>query len=208
MGAKDIVSGENGKFLLLALVLLVISLFIAFAMNAGMYGPTGDLLDSKSTYTKAMDVLEEGVDYNIVVSTNFGVIYIDLYEEYAPESVNSLLFLIGERYYEGMTFHKVIKDFVIQTGDNKGDGTGDPGYMIEKENLTSFDDFSVGMANASQFFIVMKDSEKSEINGYFTLVGKVTKGFAVLDAIQKAEVNTDYRPLNDISIESIQIQEN
>lgn len=207
MGAKDIVGGENGKFLLLALALLVVSLIIVFLMNAGLYGPGGDLIESKSTYTQPRQVLEEGIDYSIEVKTNLGNITIDLYEDIAPENVNSLLFLIGERYYEDLTFHKVVRDFVVQTGDGKGDGTGNPGYSVKQENMVPFSDYDVGMGNASQFFIVMLNADKSLINGYFPLVGKVTEGFAVLESMQKVEVNSDYRPLNDVLIQSIQIRE-
>lgn len=207
MGAKDIVSGENGKFLLLALVLLVVSFIIVLAMNAGMYGSNGLLLEGKSTYTSPNQMIEEGIDYNILINTEYGEIYVDLYEDVAPKSVNSMLFLISERYYEGLIFHKVVKDFVIQTGDAKGDGTGNPGYEIEGENMIPFNDFDIGMANASQFFVVMPNSDKSLLDGYYSVVGKVTKGFAVLESIQKAEVDENYRPVNDISINSIQIRE-
>ena len=130
-----------------------------------------------------------------------------MYEKEAPDNVNSLLFLISKRYYEGLTFHKVVKDFVIQAGDTKGDGSGDPGYTVKRENLVDFNDYDVGMANASQFFIVLPNSNKQKFNGKYTLVGKVTKGFAVVDSIAKVEVNEDYKPVNDVIIKSILIQE-
>ena len=208
MGVKDSLSGDNGKFLLLAFALLVVSIIIVFVMNSGMYGLSGDLLNGKSTYSEPKEVLEEEYDYAILISTVYGDIQIDLYEDLAPKNVNSLLFLMGERYYEGLTIHKVVKDFVIQMGDAKGDGTGNPGYVVEQENVVSFEDFEVGMANASQFFIVLEGADKSSLDGNYSVVGKVTKGFAVLESIGKVEINGDYRPLNDIVIKSIQIQEN
>ena len=130
-----------------------------------------------------------------------------MYENLAPENVNSLLFLIGERYYEGITFHQVIKDFKIQGGDSKGDGTGDPGYSVKKENLISFKDYDIGMANASQFFIVLPNSHKKSFDGEYSVIGKVTEGFAVIDSIAKVEVSKDYKPVNDIVIKNILIQE-
>ncbi len=208
MGVKDSLGSDNGKFLLLAFALLLVSIVIVFVMNSGMYNPTGELLNGKSTYSEAREVLEKEYDYAILITTIYGDIHIDLYEDLAPQNVNSLLFLIGERYYEGLTVHKVVKDFVIQMGDAKGDGTGNPGYTVEQENLVSFDDFEVGMANASQFFVVLEGADKSTLNGNYSVVGRVTEGFAVLDSIAKAEVNGDYRPLNDIIMKSIQIQEN
>ena len=208
MGVKESLGSDNGKFLLLAFALLLVSIIIVFVMNSGMYGLSGDLINGKSTYSEPKQVLEKEYDYGILISTVYGDIQIDLYEELAPQNVNSLLFLIGERYYEGLTIHKVIKNFVIQTGDTKGDGTGNPGYTVEQENLVPFEEFEVGMANASQFFVVLEGEDKSTLDGNYSVVGRVTKGFAVLESIAKAEVNGDYRPLNDIIIKSIQIQEN
>jgi len=199
--------GENKKFLLLALALLAVCALVVFSLQSGKY-PSGTLIiDKGKTYSSAEKVLDEKYDYSIIVSTVYGDIFIDLYEKEAPDNVNSLLFLISKRYYEGLTFHKVVKDFVIQAGDTKGDGSGDPGYTVKKENLVDFNDYDVGMANASQFFIVLPNSNKQKFNGKYTLVGKVTKGFAVVDSIAKVEVNEDYKPVNDVIIKSILIQE-
>lgn len=205
-GFKDAL-GENKKFLLLALALLAVCALVVFSLQSGKY-PSGTLIiDKGKTYSSAERVLDEKYDYSIIVSTVYGDIFIDLYEKEAPDNVNSLLFLISKRYYEGLTFHKVVKDFVIQAGDTKGDGSGDPGYTVKKENLVDFNDYDVGMANASQFFIVLPNSNKQKFNGKYTLVGKVTKGFAVVDSIAKVEVNEDYKPVNDVIIKSILIQE-
>jgi len=205
-GFKDAL-GENKKFLLLALALLAVCALVVFSLQSGKY-PSGTLIiDKGKTYSSAEKVLDEKYDYSIIVSTVYGDIFIDLYEKEAPDNVNSLLFLISKRYYEGLTFHKVVKDFVIQAGDTKGDGSGDPGYTVKRENLVDFNDYDVGMANASQFFIVLPNSNKQKFNGEYTLVGKVTKGFAVVDSIAKVEVDEDYKPVNDVVIKSILIQE-
>ncbi len=196
--------GENNKFILLAVALLAISMIILFAMNKGLYNPSIPV----QTYSQAEQFIEEGVDYQITVKTVYGNINIDLYEQKAPENVNSLLFLISKRYYEDLTFHRVMKDFVIQAGDTAGDGSGNPGYSVSLENVQeNFSDYSVGMANASQFFIVLPNSNKTDFNGKFTLIGRVTTGFAVVDSIAKVEVDENYKPLNDVVIESIQITE-
>ncbi|MDX9739344.1 MAG: peptidylprolyl isomerase [Candidatus Dojkabacteria bacterium] len=207
MGVKKAL-GDNKKFLLLSLALLVVSIFIMIATQSGLYSTLSPLENKKQAYTEPKQFLQEGVDYKITLTTGIGEINIDLFEDKASESVNSLLFLISERYYEGLTFHKVIKNFVIQTGDTTGDGNGNPGYSIALENANeSFSDYDIGMANASQFFIVLPNSDKSEFNGKYSLVGKVTSGFAVIDSIAKAEVDSSYKPLNDIKIEYIQITE-
>jgi cyclophilin family peptidyl-prolyl cis-trans isomerase len=205
MGVKDTLE-ENKKFLLLVLLLVVVFVLVAYSFQ---YNSTSTLLGlNKQTYTAPKQVLDPQYDYSIVITTTYGDISIDLYEDLAPENVNSLLFLIGERYYEGLTFHQVIKDFKIQGGDKKGDGTGNPGYSVRKENLVDFKDYDVGMANASQFFIVLPNSHKRSFNGEYTVVGRVTQGFAVVDSIQKVEVDKDYKPVNDVVIKSILIQEN
>ncbi len=207
MGVKDAL-GDNKKFLLLAFALLVVSVIIMFSLKSGLYSPTTQLGNSKGSYTQAGDFLQEGVDYKVTIKTVYGDINIDLYEDKALINVNSFLFLISERYYEGLTFHKVIKDFAIQGGDAEGDGTGDPGYKVSLENVNAdFTDYSVGMANASQFFIVLPNSNKSDFNGKYSLIGKVTSGFAVVDSISKVEVDNDYKPINDVTINSIQITE-
>jgi peptidyl-prolyl cis-trans isomerase A (cyclophilin A) len=199
--------GENKKFLLLALALLAVCALVIFSLQSGKYPSETLIVDKGKTYSVAEKVLDEKYDYSIIVSTVYGDIFIDLYEKEAPDNVNSLLFLISKRYYEGLTFHKVVKDFVIQAGDTKGDGSGDPGYTVKRENLVDFNDYDVGMANASQFFIVLPNSNKQKFNGEYTLVGKVTKGFAVVDSIAKVEVDEDYKPVNDVVIKSILIQE-
>lgn len=200
--------GESKKFLLLSLAFFLVLILIIVALKSGIYSPSGSILSDKETYDSPEYVLDSEYDYSIVISTVYGEIEIDLYEDIAPENVNSLLFLMGERYYDGLTFHKVIKDFVIQTGDAKGDGNGNPGYSVKKENLINFKDYDIGMANASQFFIVLPNSSKVNINNQYPVVGRVVSGFAVVDSIAKVEVGDDYKPLNDVVIKNIQIQEN
>lgn len=206
MSIKDSL-GESKKFLLLAVALLLLLVLIAVVLESGLYSPATGILNEKKTYSTPEYVLEEEYDYSIVISTIYGDITVDLYEDMAPENVNSLLFLMGERYYDGLTFYKVVQNFVVQTGDAKGDGSGDPGYSVKKENMISFKDYDVGMANASQFFIVLKNSSKEELDNQYPVVGKVTSGFAVLDSIGKVEVDDNYKPINDIVIKSIQINE-
>lgn len=207
MGIKETL-GDNKKFLLLTVGLLAVSVVIMLSLNSGLYSPLNPLKNPDQTFTSPSQMLEENIDYQITLKTSVGDIYIDLYEDKAPKNVNSILFLINKRYYESLTFHKVIEDFVIQTGDTKGDGTGDPGYTVELENTSeSFSDYSVGMANASQFFIVLPNSNKRDFNGKYTLVGRVTKGFAVVDSISKVEVDENYKPQNDVTVKYIQVTE-
>lgn len=207
MGIKDIVS-DNKKFLFLVVLLLVVSIGMVLVQKSGLYKLSLPSSGQKETYTEPEEFLQEGVDYSATIKTDIGNIEIDLYEDKAPRNVNSFLFLASERYYENLTFHKVIKNFVIQTGDVKGDGTGNPGYTVGLENTAEgFTDYSVGMANASQFFIVLPGADKSAFNGKYTLIGKVVSGTSVIDSIAKAEVDSNYKPVNDIVINSIRISE-
>ena len=207
MGVKSVI-GENKKYLLLVVALLIVSIGIMFALNSGLYGSLSPFPAQKETYAEPEQVIDQGVDYKISIKTNLGDILIDLYEDRTPENVNSILFLASERYYEGLTFYKVVRNFVIQTGDAQGDGNGNPGYTVGMENTgNNFEDYSVGMANASQFFIVLPGSDKNDFNGKYSMIGKVITGTAVVDSIAKVEVDDNYKPLNDVVIESILIIE-
>ncbi len=102
----------NKKFLLLVLLLVVVMVLVGYSFK---FNSTNTLLGlNRQTYSAPKEVLDTQYDYSIVITTTYGSISMNLYENLAPENVNSLLFLIGERYYEGLTFHQVIKDFKIQ----------------------------------------------------------------------------------------------
>ncbi len=204
---KDAI-GDNKKFLLLSLTLMIVVVMVFVVISLGIYNPsTGEIDTGSTSYNEPKDVLLDDVNYKIFLSTIYGDIKIDLYEDKAPENVNSLVFLIGERYYEGLTFHKVVKNFVVQAGDTNGDGEGNPGYTVEEENMVAFSEYQVGMANASQFFVVLPGADMNKINGKYPVVGEVTDGFAVLESMQKVQVDENYKPINDVLINSIQIHE-
>ncbi|MCB8918282.1 MAG: peptidylprolyl isomerase [Ardenticatenaceae bacterium] len=115
---------------------------------------------------------------------------IELYPASAPQTVNSFIFLANEGWFDGVTFHRVIPDFVAQTGDPTGTGVGGPGYTIPNEidpNLTHADVGMVAMANSgadtngSQWYITLADV--SELDGSYTIFGKVIEGMAVVQAL-------------------------
>jgi peptidyl-prolyl cis-trans isomerase B (cyclophilin B) len=132
--------------------------------------------------------------YSIVMETNKGTIELDLFAQYAPITVNNFVFLTKEGYYDGVSFHRVIPDFVIQGGDPTGTGMGGPGYKFEdelKSNPLKHETGAISMANAgantngSQFFIT--HSPQPHLNGKHTVFGKVTKGQDVVNKIQKGD---------------------
>jgi peptidyl-prolyl cis-trans isomerase B (cyclophilin B) len=139
------------------------------------------------------------VDKNIhaVIQTTRGNIELELYPQYAPLTVNNFVFLARQGFYDGVTFHRVISNFVIQGGDPTGTGRGGPGYQFAdevKDNPLKHEKGVISMANAgpntngSQFFIT--HSPQPHLNGKHTVFGKVINGQDVVDAIQQGDVIT------------------
>ena len=132
--------------------------------------------------------------YKVMIESSKGVIDLELYPEHAPKTVNNFVFLTREGFYDGVSFHRVIADFMIQGGDPTGSGRGGPGYRFEDEvegNPLKHETGVISMANAgpntngSQFFIT--HSPQPHLNGKHTVFGKVVKGQEVVDAIQQGD---------------------
>ncbi len=133
--------------------------------------------------------------YTATIETDRGSIEIELYPQDAPKTVNNFVFLSREGFYDGVIFHRVIADFVIQGGDPTGSGRGGPGYRFEDEtsgNPRKHGTGSLSMANAgpntngSQFFIT--HSPQPHLDGKHTVFGQVVKGQEVVDAIRPGDV--------------------
>lgn len=148
------------------------------------------------TYTEAPEqVLEAGVNYYALLCTGYGPIYIDLFENLTPKTVNNFVFLADSGYYNNLTFHRVITDFMIQGGDPEGTGRGGPGYQFEDE-FVSFLTFDrpglLAMANAgqdtngSQFFVTTVVTDWLNYN--HTIFGEVIYGQENAEAIPATEV--------------------
>jgi peptidyl-prolyl cis-trans isomerase B (cyclophilin B) len=145
------------------------------------------------------------------MNTSEGSIEFDLFDEDAPKTVENFRKLAGDGFYDGLIFHRVIKDFMIQGGCPQGTGTGGPGYTFEDE----FNDHKVvrgalAMANAgpntngSQFFIVTTDAAPW-LDGKHTVFGQVTSGLDVVDRLEAAQTGGMDRPVDDLVIESISL---
>ena len=145
--------------------------------------------------------------------TNHGAIEIELFDDDAPKTVENFRKLAGDGFYDGLIFHRVIKDFMIQGGDPQGTGTGGPGYTFEDE----FNDHKVvrgalAMANSgpntngSQFFIVTTDAAPW-LDGKHTVFGQVTSGMEAVDAIENAPTGAGDRPVDDAVIERVELAE-
>jgi len=145
--------------------------------------------------------------------TNQGPIELELHDEDAPKTVQNFKDLAGKGYYDGLIFHRVIADFMIQGGCPEGTGTGGPGYSFEDEiNDHKVVRGALAMANAgpntngSQFFIVTVD-EAPWLDGKHTVFGRVTGGMEAVDAIEGVEKGPGDRPLEPQAIERIEISE-
>jgi cyclophilin family peptidyl-prolyl cis-trans isomerase len=145
------------------------------------------------------------------LNTSKGPIAVELFDDDAPKTVENFKTLAGKGFYEGVIFHRVIPDFMIQGGDPTGTGSGGPGYTFEDE----FNDRKVvrgalAMANAgpntngSQFFIVTADA-CPWLDGKHTVFGQVSDGMDVVDAISGVDTDASDRPRDDVKIESVEL---
>ena len=143
--------------------------------------------------------------------TNHGAIELELFPDDAPKTVENFVKLAKDGFYDGVIFHRVIPDFMIQGGDPTGTGTGGPGYQFEDE----FNDHKVvrgalAMANAgpntngSQFFIVTAEATPW-LDGKHTVFGRVTSGMDVVDAIEQVDRDGRDKPREDVAIERIDL---
>ena len=156
--------------------------------------------------------LETASDYAAEFRTNYGNFRVDLLETETPVTVNNFVFLARQGFYDGLIFHRVIENFMIQGGDPTGTGAGGPGYRFQDEIVAGLVFDSPGklaMANAgpgtngSQFFITTVPTP--HLNGAHTIFGVVTEGQSVVDAISRVSTGARDVPLQRVVIESVDI---
>ena len=154
----------------------------------------------------------------IIEINKFGTIEVELDKEHAPITVDNFVKLADKGFYKGLTFHRVIRGFMIQGGCPKGNGTGGPGYTIKGEfaangipNPIKHERGVISMARAmdpdsagSQFFIMHKDG--FFLDGQYAAFGKVTKGIEVVDATASVRTSPNDRPLENVVIKDIRIE--
>ena len=144
--------------------------------------------------------------------TSQGAIGLELFEDDAPKTVENFVRLAGEGFYDGLVFHRVIPDFMIQGGCPRGDGTGGPGYEFEDEDSGHrVVRGALAMANrgpntnGSQFFIVTAD-ECPWLDGKHTVFGRVVSGMDVVDAISNVPRDARDRPKTPVTMERVEVQ--
>ncbi|MBI4359272.1 MAG: peptidylprolyl isomerase [Candidatus Nealsonbacteria bacterium] len=154
--------------------------------------------------------------YAINIKTNLGEIKIQTYDADAPKTVQNFIALAEKGFYDNLTFHRVIKGFMIQGGDPNGNGTGGPGYRFEDELNPATESYKAGykkgvvaMANAgpdtngSQFFIMLEDYP---LPHNYTIFGQVVSGQAIVDAIGQVPVDVNDKPLQPVVIKSVTVE--
>ncbi len=153
-------------------------------------------------------------DYEATLKTSKGDITVRLFASEAPNTVNNFVFLAREGFYDGVTFHRVIENFMIQGGDPTGTGTGGPGYRfadeLDKARQHRYPRGTMAMANAgpntngSQFFIMHSDYG---LPPQYSVFGKAIDGLDVVDEIAATETGPQDRPREDIVIHTVEISE-
>lgn len=158
----------------------------------------------RKSYRNPEQVIEPGQALEATISTAKGDIVVALYPDKAPKTVNNFVFLARDGYYDGLTFHRVVDNFIIQGGCPEGSGRGGPGYEFEDEPIQGdYIEGSLAMANkgphtnGSQFFISTVDN-RSRLGRQYNLFGQVIKGLDVVHEIRQGDV------INSISIEVVQ----
>ena len=146
----------------------------------------------------------------LTLHTNHGPIELELFDADAPKTVENFLRLSGEGFYDGVVFHRVIPDFMVQGGDPDGTGTGGPGYTFEDEiNPHKVERGALCMANAgpntngSQFFIVTIPAAPW-LDGKHTVFGRVISGMEAVDSIEATPTARGDRPVDDAVIERVE----
>jgi cyclophilin family peptidyl-prolyl cis-trans isomerase len=148
----------------------------------------------------------------MTMTTNHGPIVFEMFDEDAPKTVENFRTLSQDGFYDGLTFHRIIKDFMIQGGCPQGTGTGGPGYTFEDEfNQHKVIRGALAMANAgpntngSQFFIVTTEAAPW-LDGKHTVFGRVTSGMEVVDALEGLPTDSRDRPQEPAAIEKIEFE--
>jgi cyclophilin family peptidyl-prolyl cis-trans isomerase len=156
--------------------------------------------------------------YLLITVKDFGEIKIELFPDIAPKNVANIVKLAKEGFYNGLTFHRVVPDFVIQGGDPKGDGTGGPGYEVDAEiSNRKHKRGTVAMArrpdmvnperksSGSQFYICLRDLP--HLDNAYTIIGQVVQGMDVVDKIARVERGPQDKPVKPVVMENVRVVE-
>lgn len=226
---------NQSKLLFIGIIVFIILLGVGgfFAINrnpaevlseppAG--NPVSDSIPLPANQPPAINKESENTENSVVknymhivtVETNFGEIQFETFDKDAPKTVNNFITLAKKGFYDSLTFHRIVKGFVIQGGDPNGNGTGGPGYKFEDELDPNSESGKLGykkgvvaMANSgpdtngSQFFITLADVP---LPYQYTIFGKVIKGIEVVDKIGAAQTGPNDKPLETVIMSRVTIK--
>jgi cyclophilin family peptidyl-prolyl cis-trans isomerase len=218
------------KFLSGLLIVLVLALAGFFLLTKPTDQPNQDSETNQNSTTNQNETtvneesaslppemtLDKNKKYAAILKTSAGDITVDLFSDRTPITVNNFVTLARNNFYDGTIFHRVIKGFMIQGGDPRGDGSGGPGYQFDDEPFEGeYTRGTVAMANAgpntngSQFFIIHQDYDLPK---NYVIFGRVSEGIEVVDAIAQAPTQANSSgensaPVNPAEIETIEIIE-
>ena len=211
-------------FILMGLFVLVF-LFIFFVGTRPAPQDVKETTMSSPTTGKKWDtapaqIIDVNKTYAATIDTSKGTMRVELFAKEVPKTVNNFVFLAKEKFYDGVVFHRIIKDFMVQTGDPTGTGAGSPGYKFEDEKVTrDYKKGTLAMANSgpntngSQFFIIHKDYPLPK---QYTIFGEISAtdsvSLATLDAIAATSVEAgaggeNSKPKEIVTIKSVTIEE-
>jgi len=178
------------------------------------YTANADATGAPGAVTPPTFTIDVAKTYKATVKTSLGTFTMSLFADKAPCAVNSFVYLADQKFYDGLTFHRIIKDFVIQGGDPAGNGSGGPGYSFNDElnNDLTYEVGTLAMANSgantngSQWFIVTGD-QGVQLPKSYTIFGKVLDGLDVVKKIGKVETDENDKPKEPVTIVKITIKE-
>ncbi|MFA6437353.1 MAG: peptidylprolyl isomerase [Candidatus Paceibacterota bacterium] len=212
-------SKEITKILIIIAILIVVGWIVGSWMSKDLSPKTNTNMETKNlSWAEAPKIeIDKTKTYKALVKTTDGDLEIELYAKDNPITVNNFVFLAHQGFYENVKFHRIMKDFMIQTGDPTGTGSGGPGYQFADELpiAKKYTRGIVAMANAgpntngSQFFIMTKDYS---LQPNYVIFGKIIEGLDTLDKIASTPVidngfGEKSKPTEDVLIKEITIEE-
>jgi cyclophilin family peptidyl-prolyl cis-trans isomerase len=189
------------------------------SVACGARVPEGAFVNKPNFKKEPALTVDETKKYTVTMKTSCGTIRLELFPKEAPVTVNSFVFLAKKHFFDGLTFHRIVANFVIQGGDPKGTGEGGPGYTFKDElkNDLKYEVGTLAMANSgadtngSQFFIVA-GSDGTTLPKQYTIFGKVTKGMDVVEKINAlptvgaSDPQNQDKPLATVYIDKVTIK--
>lgn len=203
-------------------IIKLLSLVLTAAITCSVFISCGDSKSNESNNTTSESNSNIGERENLPIATikikDYGTMEVELYPEIAPNTVNNFISLVEKGYYDGLTFHRIIDNFMIQGGDPSGDGSGGPGYCIKGEfsnngfeNNLKHEVGVISMARlmypldsaGSQFFIMTSDAPS--LDGDYAAFGRVISGLDILTNVKGVATDEKDKPIEDVVIESISV---